>query len=128
MKSSAKWQTLHADPNGKVNLAAVLPASGSAIYARAYVFSPKKQSATITASGENPLRVWVNEESSYSRASAGSSRDASFEVELKKGWNVLLVKLTNAGKPALFGVRITGDGLQTAGTPSELPVSAEGRP
>jgi putative heme-binding domain-containing protein len=128
VKSSAKWQTLHADPNGKVNFAAVLPESGSAIYARAYVFSPKKQSATITASGENPLRVWVNEESSYSRASAGSGRDASFEVELKKGWNVLLVKLTNAGKPALFGVRIAGDGLQTAGTPSELPVSATGGP
>lgn len=128
VKTTAKWQTLHAEPNGKVNLAAVLPESGSAIYARAYVFSPRKQSATVTASGENPLRVWVNDESTYTRARAGPGRDETFEIELKKGWNVLLVKVANAGKPALFGVRLAGDGLQTAGSPSELPVAVEGGP
>jgi len=128
VKTSAKWQILHAEPNGKLNLAPVLPASGSAIYARAYVFSPKKQSATMTASGDNPLRVWVNDESTFTRARAGSERDETFEIELKKGWNVLLVKVANAGKAGLIGVRVAGEGLQTAGTPSELPVAARGGP
>ena len=55
----------------------------------------------------------------------GREGDETFEIELKKGWNVLLVKVANAGKPA-FGVRLAGDGLQTAGSPSELPVTAGG--
>jgi putative membrane-bound dehydrogenase-like protein len=128
VKANARWQTLHAEPNGQINLGSALPAAGSALYARSYVFAPKKQSATVTATGENPLRVWVNDESALTRTSAGSGREATFEVELKKGWNVLLLKVANAGKPALLGVRVTGEGLQTAGTPSELPAAPGGRP
>ena len=59
---------------------------------------------------------------------AGSGRDESFEIDLKKGWNVLLVKVANAGKPALIGFRVAGEGLQTAVSPSELPAASTGGP
>ncbi len=39
---------------------------------------------------------------------------------------MLLVKVVNTGKPATLGVRLTGDGLRTAGSPSELPSVAGG--
>ena len=74
---------LHAEPNGKIDLKPRSPASGSAVYVRAYVFSPKKQSATVTASGENPLRVWVNDESTLypHERGLGSRRDVRGRAE-----------------------------------------------
>ena len=52
IKPSAKWQTLHAEPNGKLNLATAFAAPNTpAVYLRAYVFSPKEQDATITTVG-----------------------------------------------------------------------------
>ena len=56
-----------------------------------------------------------------------SGSEKKFEVELKKGWNVLLVKITNRGKALTFGVRIAGEELRTAGTPDEIPVAGAGR-
>jgi putative heme-binding domain-containing protein len=126
--SRAKWQTIHAEPNGRLNLSAAFSGADSAVYARAYVFSPKKQTAMISAQAENPLRMWINDASAFVRQSAGRGADETFEVQLKKGWNVLLMKVANTGKSGTLGVRIAGEGLQTAGTPAELPVAAAGGP
>ncbi len=108
--ATSLWKPLAADPNGKLDLkAAFAVPSTPAVYVRAYVFAPKKQKATVTVETENPWRVWVN----------GSSADPtkSFEVELKGGWNVVLVKVANGGKPAALGMRVTGDGLRIAASP-----------
>lgn len=124
VKNSAKWQTLHAEPNGIVNLASVFPGADSAVYARAYIHSPKQQKATIQAQAQNPHRLWVNGASVSAGVASGS--EEKFEVELKKGWNTLLVKIANRGKVATLGVRVAGQELRTAGTPDELPVVAGG--
>ena len=124
VKNDAKWQTLHAEPNGIVNLASVLSGPDSAVYARAYIHSPKQQKATVQAQVQNPYRLWVNGTSVA--ASTTSSSGTKFEAELKKGWNVLLVKIANRGKSATLGVRVAGEELRTAGTPDELPVAAGG--
>ena len=44
-----------------------------------------------------------------------------FKVDLKEGWNVVLVKVVNAGKSHRVGLRFLGDGLRTAATPDAAP-------
>ncbi len=112
-----QWKPLTAEPNGKLDLKAAFAApNAGAVYVRAYVFSPKKQKATVAIDSENPWRAWVNDTT--------AEPAASFEVELKEGWNVLLVKVANGGKPPTLGVRVTGDGLRTAAKPDALPVAS----
>jgi len=127
VKSSAKWQALHADATGKLNLSSSFAESGSAIYARAYVYSPKRQKATISAQSPNPFRIWVNDVSLFAREIPAVEANETIEVDLKKGWNLILLKMANASKPAILGVRVTGEELRTAGTPDELPFSSGGR-
>jgi hypothetical protein len=113
-----KWKPLPAEPNGKLDLKPAFgTATGQAVYVRAYVFAPKKQKASVAVESENPWRAWVN----------GVTADPakSFDVELKEGWNVLLVKVANAGKPATLGVRVNGDGLRTAASPDGLPAGGQ---
>jgi putative membrane-bound dehydrogenase-like protein len=105
-----KWKPLAAEANGKLDLKTAFGAANTpAVYVRAYVFAPKKQKATVAIDSENPWRAWVN----------GSTADptATFDADLKEGWNVLLVKVANGGKGAALGVRVTGDGLRTAAQP-----------
>lgn len=111
---SDKWKPLAAGANGKFDLKEAFAGDKPAVYLRAYVFAPKRQKATVAIDSGNPWRAWVNGDTSEPRASS--------EVQLKEGWNVLLVKVANGGKPPALGVRVSGDGLRTAGRPDTLPV------
>jgi len=113
-----KWKPLAAEPNGKLELKEALNTNKQAVYVQAYVFAPKKQKVTVAIDSQNPWRAWVN----------GNTSDptAAFEVDLKQGWNVLLVKVANGGKPTALGIRVTGDGLRTAAKPDTLPASGVG--
>src|SRR5262249_49243052 len=125
--SGAKWQTVYADPTGRLDLKALFSGVDSALYARSYVFSPKRQKVTVTATGENPMRVWVNDVSASQRSAPGGGSEETFTADLKQGWNVVLIKVANAGRPATLAVRVAGDGLRTAGTPAELPTGVGGQ-
>jgi putative heme-binding domain-containing protein len=106
--SDDKWKPITAEPNGKLDLKTAFATNAQSVYVRAYVFSPKPQKATVTVESENPVRVWVNDTTSQS---------SPMNAELKQGWNVVLVKVANSGKPATLGVRITGTDLRTAAKP-----------
>jgi putative membrane-bound dehydrogenase-like protein len=126
VKSDAAWTPLAADPNGRFDLKKQFgSADVSAVYVRAYVFSPKKQEVKLTVEGENGFRVWVNDKMVSGRDPTGMGPDPDFVcvADLKQGWNVLLVKVANSGKPATLGLRFAGDELRTAGSQSELPVA-----
>jgi hypothetical protein len=47
----------------------------------------------------------------------GSTAEETFKADLKKGWNVVLVKVSNAGRSHRLGLRFTGDDLRTAPVP-----------
>lgn len=126
VKSGAKWQTLYADPSGTLDLQSLFTGGEGAVYARAYVYSPKPQKITVSTTSANPMRVWMNEVSVFSRSIAPSNPREQFTVDVKQGWNMLLVKVANAGKPATLAMRVSGDGLRTAGTPTELPTMSTG--
>ena len=69
--------------------------------------------------------MWLNSAALLvSRAPLGA--DENFSTTLNKGWNEVLVKVVNPDKPASLGVRVAGEGLRTAGSPSELPIANGG--
>jgi putative membrane-bound dehydrogenase-like protein len=105
-----QWKPLVAAANGKFDLKDGFGVMNTpAVYVRAYVFAPKKQKATVTIESDNAWRAWVN--------GSTASSEKSFEVELKEGWNRVLVKVANGGKPPALGVRVSGDDLRTAARP-----------
>lgn len=105
-----KWQPLAAEADGRFDLKAAFAMPGtSAVYVRAYVFSPKAQPAAVTVESANPWRAWVND--------ATADPTASFAVELKEGWNEVLVKVADGGKPATLGVRVAGTDVRTSASP-----------
>ena len=119
-KSSLKWLPVVADPNGTVDLKTAFPGTApSGAYVRAFVYSPKKQKATAAIQAEDPVRVWVNDVSPFDRPAplAGPPVDETFAIDLQAGWNVVLVKVVNAGKGHRLGLRFTGDDLRTASVP-----------
>jgi quinoprotein glucose dehydrogenase len=117
-----EWKPLVAEANGKFDLQQRFLFRKQAIYVRAYVFAPKKQKVTVAVESKNPWRAWVN----GAAANPAASGSQSFEVELKEGWNVVLVKVANEGDPAALGVRVTGDGLRTAAKPDPLTTGIGG--
>ena len=118
---------MFAEPSGKLDLTSQFSGAETAIYLRAYVYSEKKQSATGTLSTAGAARLWLNDVGIVDPVAASTNGPAEtpFNVDLKAGWNVLLVKVANAGKPATLSLRLTGDGLRTAGSPAELPVGGK---
>jgi putative membrane-bound dehydrogenase-like protein len=109
-----QWKPLAAGANGKFEVRAVPSVVGKAesLYVRAYVFAPKKQKGTVTVESENGWWAWVN---------GATTESKSTEVELKEGWNVVVVKVSGGPKPATLSIRVTGDGLRTAGKPDAPP-------
>ncbi|MDY3551491.1 HEAT repeat domain-containing protein [Gemmata sp. JC717] len=108
--TTGAWADVTAGPNGQFDLKGTFAAPNApAVLVRAYVFAPAKQKAAVTVESENPWRAWVN----------GSTAQpaATTEVELVKGWNAVLVKVANGGKPAVLSIRVAGDGLRTASKP-----------
>jgi quinoprotein glucose dehydrogenase len=124
---AAKWKSLYAEPSGKLDMTSLM-APNSAIYARTYVFAPKKQKVTVTIKSENPLRVWVNDSSAFDRQTPGSNSEESFTTELKQGWNVVLIKVPNVGKAPSLSIRVAGESLRTSIVPdsTQLPGSTAG--
>ncbi len=107
---SDTWKPIAAESNGKFDLKPVFSnRNRSVVYVRTYVYAPKKQTATVAIDGENPWRVWVN--------GTTAKPALALEVDLKEGWNEVLVKVVNASKPPTLGIRVSGDGLRTASEP-----------
>ncbi|HUR54100.1 MAG TPA: PVC-type heme-binding CxxCH protein [Gemmataceae bacterium] len=122
-KSATKWVPTFAEPSGVFDLKAAFGSASSGVYARAFVHSAKKQTVAAALLAEDPVRVWVNDASAYSRpvVNASAPGEEMFKVELKEGWNVVLMKVVNAGKSHRVGLRFMGDGLRTAATPDAAP-------
>jgi putative heme-binding domain-containing protein len=127
VKTDAKWKTVFAEPSGRLDLTPMIPDNEAAVYLRAYVHSDKKQSATAILSTAGSARVWLNDVGIVDPvpASTKGPADTPFNVDLKAGWNVILVKVAKAGKPATLSLRLTGNGLRTAGSPAELPLGGQ---
>jgi quinoprotein glucose dehydrogenase len=124
-KGATKWLPTTADPSGVFDLKAAFGASPSGVYARAFVHSAKKQTVAGAILADDPVRVWVNDATAFTRSvvNASAPGEEMFKAELKEGWNVVLVKVVNASKSHRVGLRFLGDGIRTAPTPDAAPVT-----
>jgi putative heme-binding domain-containing protein len=96
------WRQVQADMAGKgFDLRPVIgrePASG---YLLAYVHSPKAQKARLRIQTEEKAQLWLNGKSI-------EPTDDAAPLTLQEGWNVLLVRLSNAEGVPFLSARIVG--------------------
>jgi hypothetical protein len=90
------WRTVQAGPTGYVRLdELVRPNEQVLAYGLAYVFSPDNRQASVLLGSDDGVRVWVNDELVHTNPAyrpAVPDQDR-FPVNLKKGWNKVLIKV-----------------------------------
>ncbi len=114
------WTPKAVDPNGLLNVKGFVPADATGVYALAYVFSPKRQTAQATLLGDDPIRVWANGKLTFERPVVKLQKfevEEKFAVELNEGWNPLLVKVVTTGQTHRLGLQLAGTDLRTATKP-----------
>jgi len=87
-------------------------------YALTYIRSPEDRRVRFMVGSDDAMKVWVNGELLFKwpyLRGAAPDQDA-FEVELKKGWNRVLVKIFNHHGPWGFYLRVADEeGLPVSG-------------
>ena len=98
-----KWQRFPRRTNRKqpwrLDLSKVARGNNRAGYLRTYIWSPKPQPATLKLGSDDGIKVWLNGKVVHANNVLRSLiRDEDkVKVALKKGWNPLMLKVTNNG-------------------------------
>ena len=103
-----QWKRIKAQESGFVNLAGLLePNERSVAFGQVYVYSPENRRAHLLIGSDDGIRIWLNSKLIHSNpAYRGAYPDQDkILVELKKGWNTLLVKILQGGGGWGFYVR-----------------------
>jgi len=103
-----EWKKIQAEESGFVHLAGLFEPNEQAIaYGLVYVFSPEELKAHMLIGSDDGVRIWLNDNLIHSNpAYRGAYPDQDrISVELKKGWNKLLVKVLQGGGGWGFYVR-----------------------
>jgi hypothetical protein len=94
------WRTITADTAGYIRLeTAIQPNEQAVAYGLVYVLSPDDRAATVLLGSDDGVRVWVNDALVHSNPAyrAAVADQDRFTVNLKKGWNKLLIKVLQGG-------------------------------
>jgi HEAT repeat protein len=132
-KSGAKadWRSLAAGTQANrpwmLDLLAALKGESRVGYARTWVYSDKAQPARIEFGTDDGQKLWLNGKlvGQANRGGAAVPGDFKASVELRQGWNALLLKVVQDTGPWEFCLRVrspSGDklqGLRTQATPPE---------
>ena len=103
-----EWKKIQAEESGFVHLAGLFEPNEQAIaYGLVYVFSPEELKTHMLIGSDDGVRIWLNDNLIHSNpAYRGAYPDQDrISVELKKGWNKLLVKVLQGGGGWGFYVR-----------------------
>ena len=122
LEAGLKWMPASADANGLLALKPFVPMEPTAVYTLAYVYSPKKQTSTVTLLTDGPTRVWVGDKMGFERVvpkQTPFSQEEKFPVELVVGWNAVLLKTVTSGATHRIGLQFTGDLLRMTATPDD---------
>lgn len=79
-----------------------------AAYARTRVWSPREQAARIEAGSDDAIKIWLNGKlvhANYAQRSLSPRQDQA-TVNLREGWNDLLVKVVDHGGGWAFACRL----------------------
>src|SRR5262249_55226914 len=114
------WQQQSTEPGGLLNLRAVFNRDHISAYALTYVFSPESQKAQMLVGSDDTVRVWLNGALVHEFSTPRSAKpdEDHVAVQLKEGWNMILVKVVNRDFDHGFYLRFTGaHGIRMALTP-----------
>ena len=90
------WKKAEAEETGYLRLTEIFkPNERVIVYGLAYVFSPEARATHILLGSDDGVRVWLNDELVHTNpAYRGAYPDEDkLKVNLKKGWNKVLVKV-----------------------------------
>ena len=97
----ARWKTVTSDEKtGYMDLLKQFDGKeNSAAYAVIYVKSPSARKAWMSAGSDDGAKIWINGNNvvSNNAARAANPGDEQKEVDLKEGWNEVLLKVTQGG-------------------------------
>jgi hypothetical protein len=123
----AKWATVPAanDPAkpGVMDLLKAFGGEQCVAYARTWIFSPNQQEAVLEMGSDDGLKVWVNEKIVHANNTARPLQPGSdkAKVELKEGWNRLIIKVTQNNLGWEFCARfLKPDGTRVKGLKSAV--------
>jgi HEAT repeat protein len=117
-----QWRAL--TPGGDVaspvvmDLLAAIGGEQCVAYARTWIFSPADQPATMELGSDDGVKVWVGDKLVHSHNVARAVQPASdkVKVELKQGWNRVLLKVTQYNQGWGFCLRLVKpDGSRLTG-------------
>jgi hypothetical protein len=118
--AEAAWKKVETLPSGMLDLNALIkPNEQVVVYALAYIHAPKPTATSLLVGSDDGVRVWLNDALVHSNpAYRGAYPDQDrVAVNLKAGWNKLLVKvLQGAGGFGLYARFADPDGTLTYAT------------
>ena len=117
-----KWELRSVEPTGYLDFRAAFNRDRISAYAQTFVYSAKAQKVTLVAGSKDQMRIWLDGKlvDEFANRRAANPESDKVSVELKSGWNRVLVKVLNGTGPHGFYLRFTGgDGLRVAVQPGE---------
>lgn len=108
---AVQWRPLEGrDFLGVVDLEALVrPSAGSVAYAMVALRSPRAQKAVLRVGADAPYKLWLGgQQVARVQEDPGGDIDRdAWGVQLKKGDNLILLKLANASEAFTFSLRLT---------------------
>jgi hypothetical protein len=106
--SRLRWKRAAAAPDGQVRLKPLFtPNDWVAIYAVAFLYSPTARPATLLLGADDAHQLWVNGALVSKRQGRHVSQadDVAVLVQLRRGWNTVLLKDANLDGGWAFQIR-----------------------
>ena len=106
--SRLRWKRAAATPDGQVRLKPLFaPNDWVAIYAVAFLYSPTARPATLLLGADDAHQLWVNGALVSKRQGRHVSQadDVAVLVQLRRGWNTVLLKDANLDGGWAFQIR-----------------------
>jgi len=127
-KAGGPWHLRAVAADGLLTLKEDFPAKPAGLHLRFWVFSQKEQRVTATVIADVPAKGWLNGRSAFEqRADKPGLQETSFDLDLDRGWNVVLLKASNASANPRLGMRLQGEGLRTLAKPEAVATPSPGK-
>jgi hypothetical protein len=110
---SASWKRIAGDATGYVRLNPHFqPSDWVAAYAQAFLFSPDTREATLLLGADDAHQLWLNDRLISTRQGRNISvaDDLELPVNLRQGWNRVLMKVADLDGGWAFHMRVADPG------------------
>jgi hypothetical protein len=111
MTNNIKWQHIKTPDNGYINLTdKILPYEFAVCYAVTYIFSATNKTVPLFIGSDDGAKVFLNNKQLYRYLGVRIAEpdQAEIALNLKTGWNKLLIKIENNLGGYAFYARISG--------------------